>query len=98
MWAKAVDCEDGGILQPAPGSHFPPAAPVCPSMPLPKTGLFIFSDCIGFCSFAMNQYFTSSPTVLILKEMSGRWSVHFGTAEDGVSPNFQRQREKILIG
>lgn len=90
MWAKAVDCEDGGILQPAPGSHFPPAAPVCPSMPLPKTDLFIFSDGIGFCSFAMNQYFTSLPTVLILKEMSGGWSVHFGTTEDGVSPNFQR--------
>lgn len=84
MWAKAVNCEDWGILQPATGSHFPPAAPVCPSLPLPKDGLFIFKDGIGFCSFAINQYFTISPTVLILKAMSGRWNVHFGATEDGV--------------
>lgn len=94
MWAKAVDCEDWGILQPVPGSHFPP---VCPSMPLSKTGLFIFRDGIGFCSFAINQYFTISPTVLIRKEMSGRWNVHFGATEDGVVQTL-RQREKIFIG
>lgn len=93
LWQPRCPLPLCSLSAPVPTLH-----QLCLQCPLPKTGLFIFSDGTGFCSFAMNQYFTSSPTVLILKEMSGRWSVHFGATEDGVSPDFQRQREKILIG
>lgn len=43
----------------------------------------MFRDVVGSCSLAINQYYTLSPTILMLKGELGWWNVHFGVIGAG---------------